>query len=705
MADSNGAILGIVSEDGVVKVNNPVVLMDHNLQVLARTVTDANGGYAFYNLDPYKTDYMVFTVDNDGAEPKAALIKDYITPIQTVSGTLRGNFPALLDALAPAMSLVSMNNTGTNNSVAWNTQRMVRAAGCGMWNYTNDYGILSNWLTTNYPVPTNDRIIAANTVNNTCGWSIGPTAFYLYENRDLVLPKASAQAPLTMMVFDYRNGNAATYSVTYQLFGDLDTYIQGRIRYGFDGQFTPSTSSYFCRTPWFNLCFEADGSLKVKWLQSNGINPNRKTVTICPAGSLVTGKWYQVFLRYSGVTTEYLSVDIIDVAANTKKRYFKDSVTDVSAELNSTPLGTLHKGNEFGTVNGNNTTGPLRNGMIVSGAHNQATGAFNIWGSGYDWSAFTNATNATFGPMAFWNVKLSNQDIDDLQKAACDTVTTWRVAPRFVSEIMGNGVGFWWPNDEPPGSPQRNSAKAHRRVIRSCKNTNVTYFPVLTGRRRQVAMTGNGPLMESISFMSDRRWTFSFGVKRISSAAQVLFSLSYVQQGDHYSLGYNSTWIHNLYVNIDSNGKIRIMYRQSNDTYYDQTFTAAAAINVGDQKWITFVNDSYDGLTTRLYINGVQVGSFATTQLDTRCAANMNDWFPFWSRAGLMFNSSGYYGEGPNTVNQGWNTEGMSLKDRGVLVPSAMITDACFFNRMLNDADILEISNAYLLAVGPDAQV
>ena len=98
MNELNGTIHGIVSEEGVAKVDNEVVLLDHEtLSILARTRTDKFGGYMFNNLDPDKTDYMMYTVDNDGAQPKNALIKDYVQPVKGNNGSVAGNFLAVLE--------------------------------------------------------------------------------------------------------------------------------------------------------------------------------------------------------------------------------------------------------------------------------------------------------------------------------------------------------------------------------------------------------------------------------------------------------------------------------------------------------------------------------------------------------------------------------------------------------------------------------
>lgn len=82
----NGAILGIVSEDGV-PAQKRITLMDRsNLSIINRAQSDEYGAYAFTGLNPETDDYLIFTVDDDGAEKKAAIIYDYVKPIPAHQG-------------------------------------------------------------------------------------------------------------------------------------------------------------------------------------------------------------------------------------------------------------------------------------------------------------------------------------------------------------------------------------------------------------------------------------------------------------------------------------------------------------------------------------------------------------------------------------------------------------------------------------------
>lgn len=82
-----GAILGIVSEDGVAKQNYPIRLYDRTSGALvAYQQSDVNGGFVFNGLNPETDDYQVVTQDETGPPYKNAMIKDRIQPIYAHQG-------------------------------------------------------------------------------------------------------------------------------------------------------------------------------------------------------------------------------------------------------------------------------------------------------------------------------------------------------------------------------------------------------------------------------------------------------------------------------------------------------------------------------------------------------------------------------------------------------------------------------------------
>lgn len=89
-----GAIFGIVSEGGVAKASGRVGLYDRStMQLVAKTLADAYGGYVFNGLNQTSNDYLVMALDDDGSPPKNALVQDYVQPIPAHMGaTFPGNW-------------------------------------------------------------------------------------------------------------------------------------------------------------------------------------------------------------------------------------------------------------------------------------------------------------------------------------------------------------------------------------------------------------------------------------------------------------------------------------------------------------------------------------------------------------------------------------------------------------------------------------
>ena len=89
-----GAIFGIVTEEGIAKDNSPVYLYDMRRwegagkkKLLARRFTRPDGGFEFAGLNTNYGDYMVMVTDEDGEEPKNALVQDRVNPIPAHSGS------------------------------------------------------------------------------------------------------------------------------------------------------------------------------------------------------------------------------------------------------------------------------------------------------------------------------------------------------------------------------------------------------------------------------------------------------------------------------------------------------------------------------------------------------------------------------------------------------------------------------------------
>ena len=89
-----GAIFGIVTEEGIAKDNSPVYLYDNRRylgtgkkRLLSLRHTRPDGGFEFAGLNTNYDDYMVLATDEDGEEPKNALVQDRVTPVPAHSGS------------------------------------------------------------------------------------------------------------------------------------------------------------------------------------------------------------------------------------------------------------------------------------------------------------------------------------------------------------------------------------------------------------------------------------------------------------------------------------------------------------------------------------------------------------------------------------------------------------------------------------------
>lgn len=90
----NGAIFGVVSEEGQAKQDFPVTLIDRsNGKMVDRQMTDHNGGFVFNGLNQDTDDYQVIAQDEDGETYKNAIIRDRIQPVRGYQGAIyHGNW-------------------------------------------------------------------------------------------------------------------------------------------------------------------------------------------------------------------------------------------------------------------------------------------------------------------------------------------------------------------------------------------------------------------------------------------------------------------------------------------------------------------------------------------------------------------------------------------------------------------------------------
>lgn len=119
-----GAITGIVTEDGM-PAKKRVVLVDRSdLTIISKTQSNEDGKYVFNGLNPDTNDYLVFAVDDDGADRKNAIIHDYVQPIDAhMGGDYINNWLYL--ALHKHPIFINTNQTFNNQIYA------LTAVGCG----------------------------------------------------------------------------------------------------------------------------------------------------------------------------------------------------------------------------------------------------------------------------------------------------------------------------------------------------------------------------------------------------------------------------------------------------------------------------------------------------------------------------------------------------------------------------------------------
>lgn len=662
--DCNGVILGIVSEEGVIKANHPLILVDGgNLQPIARTVTDANGGYIFNNLDPYKTDYMIFTVDTDGDPRKNALIKSSIQPITTSNGVLNGNFWGMVDALAPDQAVAVFTSSGTNAAVPW-TSTQVHRLGAHVGAVTiMDHGT-ATLREDLFPVPTSSSIVGMAVTNTTAGWGPGPQAWWHANDRDVSAPLCSTQPPLTMCVFNKFNGNAVTFSSCGYRLPDVDnsTLVYGATNNTSLAAYVFGNGTANTRAAMFNVCFETNGELRLKWY---GTDNSRNNVLV--KSGLVSGKWYMVVVRY-GAVGEAFSVDVADCAAGTSERI--------------TP-GTLR------------TTGmpyhdatSRRGGLWVSGA-------LNIAGS-IESTAYTNAVLAEIGPMFHIYRKISDAETDDLIKSAVNTTTPWRSQPRFLSEIMQHGPSLYFPGDEYVSDPNcRGASKGRKGYAQAVNRGYHRPLNYLSGRRRSLIVPGGGYLASGFSLPINQRFTYSYVWTRLSATPATLFGFAAMYPASDSN---PNSYHDQLNISSTASGKPRIYFNRGDSaSSYDAEASNSRAVAIGETVMVTVVADCYTNLKIRVYLNGVLADTLTTSQMYGRYAGSsqMGGEYIGSGRFGLMISAHTY----TNSYTD-YGTTGVTKKARDDL---SVCSDVVFWPHMLNDAQVLELYNAWAIAAGPDS--
>lgn len=110
----NGAIIGIVSEDGIAASKRVTLVDRSNMKIVNYTQSDEFGAYVFNGLNPESDSYIVFAVDDEGSPKKAALIFDYVKPIPAHQGGLfYSNWYYVAMQKEPIIMLIGSSDTLT----------------------------------------------------------------------------------------------------------------------------------------------------------------------------------------------------------------------------------------------------------------------------------------------------------------------------------------------------------------------------------------------------------------------------------------------------------------------------------------------------------------------------------------------------------------------------------------------------------------
>ena len=696
MAETNGAIYGIVSEEGSIKVGTDVVLMDHaTLSIIAKTITDQYGGYMFNNLDPDKTDYMLFTVDNDGVEPKNALIKDYVQPVTTANGDLAGNFMGTLDSLAPTLSGIPIyRNGGTAGStIGCVVARPHGGSHCVGSNA--DWGGFQGWSdqtatppTDACPIPTNPLIRAIKHTAGWTGWVNRPLRFEFFEKRlayDLAeTPKISANAPFTMF-FTHKTDPAGpmTYSMTHNMLPMRDA-AYNQTKYN-SSVFYPDEPSFFVPDCFYNVCIEADHTLRLKWLIDNGGAPAAASKKNILVATLDANKWYAITVRVGDFAAS-TKVDVCDIVAGTVVTY------DVAA------IVSINKHQNYGSRWGYGE--PRRHGFRISGPHNQAVNnTFNTWDSnnGWTWKAFTTG-NGYSGPWAQWNRKITDAEVTALMRSIYDTGTL-RTVPRGISEIMKHAPQLYVPFDEYPNNIPRVTKQGQRvgliPVGSSCfVSDSVNAFSI---RRRRIVASGEGKRIRPISCFGPNAFTcVAFFYQPVADGVGPLVNLYHHGNGCNQDY-YGDSDYHNLRLSVESLGRPRAYWRNTSDGYNDNYFgTSSNLQNVGHHM-VAFVFDIYYGVKITAYVDGALQGTVSVPQ--QQLDSHTNGISPsYFGGSELLLGAGAQVNNSPNWSSGAFATSGLSH-----LRSTLLLSDFVAYNGCLDQAAIAEMYNAYLIAVGPDS--
>ena len=678
MANLNGAIYGIVSEEGVPKVGTVVALMDHTtMQIIGETVTDQYGGYMFNNLDPEKTNYMLVAVDDDGVEPKNALIKDYVTPIKTANGTLGGNFTSVVDALTPCFARIPFASASGDTTFAAPFGGSHRADA-----YDVRYGSLSAFETTHSPIPSNPLIIGARTSGAVMGDTMPPSYTRTLKDLGYQYPLAPTTAPLTLLATCYNQlssptniavatmSQASGTSVIRDTASDAVTYSGGEM-------FGTSSSVAMGRDTLISLSFE-NNELRVKFVQQpvSGVPTVKRTDLVC---ALTDATWYMATLRV-GVFDGNWFVDVTNMTTKVTTTYTM-----------TTPIVGFNIQSTYASYGSTRR----RFGMMVFGSY--MTGALTATSgstAGYFGPSMGNCVNSIYGPMIYWNRALSDSEALLLHKAAKDTATVERYYPRFLSEVQKYVPALHYIGDRhlnqvhPPYSSLNHLNDdsvftKHNRVCLQLGNPALERHPEAFSSRRRVQVRNGVELITNVWPLGTKQQTVIAFFQDIAGSSGALWGLYHLNAISSEDVAHSQMAL----MELTSDRRIRCYQKYSGGTFYDNYFQTQAALATPGNHSVAWVTDTYAGLTTRLYVDGVYHSTIATTQ---------QIW---WSCHNGLLN-----GYGPTArMFIGAAPDGAFNTALGISRANINISDLVWYQHLLVEAEIKEIHDSWVAALGPDS--
>lgn len=720
MAGYHGAIYGVVSEEGSIKANNPVVLMDHaTLKILARTLTDVNGGYMFNYLDKDKTDYMVFTVDNTGPEPKNALIRDYVTPITVANGSLNGNFMGVVTALKPAFGIFPMIMRGSSrmrdSSSAGGLAgvSVCKPFGCGSHPASEiDYGgnITMNIIDVNaqtnpngsvdFPIPTSDQIVGIKSVSTYTGWQMQPTAWTMHDpdDYDLQWGRNDLNTPMTfVVVVKPLTGQYISISVGQNVRSD-QWEAQWRARSDTHNSFWGNNNTYrYAAESHFYITVDPDLQVRLKWFGDT--ERGQKRIELVSGGALTTNEWYMIVVRVAINNTTPnsatpTSVKIINLSTGVIRTETTSTTTGSTGSNHSGRMGTwfTQKWGEQGAAEG-----PLRrHSLMVSGQVNfdRGNGNFTRWdGSAYQWQngavpLSTSATPPSYGPCFWFNKWITDAEVDWLFKSAYDVNTPERYLPRFYSEVLARAPGFFLPGDEPVGTKGFATENFQRAVSQSFGNSLDYIKPGISCRRRQIIRPGRaGARYYGIRPEGYCTSSILINFWCASATPGTCVLVNVTEYNDSTNIETCNQY-HTTYIALGNDRRLR-WYTRKNDNGYIDVYSTALAVP-GQMNQLIIASDNYTGLNVKFYLNGVLSNTVSLGQvligsyysgIDS-AAWNCGRFTTYCDSAAEWGGNSGKHA----TVNE--NTS---------------VAEVAFFNQCFGPTDVAELYNAFLIATGPDA--